>query len=183
MALDKRSIDIKLVKWTQSWMSNQTMWSGREDQDSICSDKCPFHYSAYRQEERGVDRHLVFLNGEHCGCCDSTLRNNHRLGRRFNLELAKYFKRTKVPEKWTHWPILNETVLSGMCVVIHCDWDYFWAEQLWFSIFLWLHEPRHSKSSTYWMSPSITVLSAALLTSWINHTATDIKRTDYKWIA
>lgn len=62
------------------------MWSGREDQHLICSDKCTFHYSASRQEEREreIDRHLVFLNGEHRGCCDSTLRNNHRLGSRID---------------------------------------------------------------------------------------------------
>lgn len=88
------------------------MWSGREDQDSICSDQCPFHYSAYRQEERGVDRHLVFLNGAHRGCCDSTLRKTHRLGSRFILELAKYFKRTKVPEKCVLLSIVIEIIFE-----------------------------------------------------------------------
>lgn len=157
------------------------MWSShlwRADPASRCSNKCISHYSAYRQEERETDRHVVFLRGEHyrrwdCMTRMSTLSNHRRPGRRidglapsFLHAGATKFSTLQVGQKYQQSGHIDQQSTKwqwNMCCYWLCLSPFLGAEQLWFNSLLRLHEPKYSKSSNYWMSPSIFILSAALL--------------------
>lgn len=123
------------------------MWSShlwRADPASRCSNNCTSHYSAYRQEERETDRHVVFLGGEHHWRwdCMSTLSWSTQTGEtnrwfssilssRWSDKVFNTSSGTKVPEKWAHRSTVNKVAVLLLIV----PEPIFGAEQLWLTAY------------------------------------------------